>query len=170
MNTPLKILAFDAISGLVAGTITLLAEPLLTSWYAWPEGLVSFFGWANIGYGCYSGALTLALRSEKHLPPWTVRLLILANAAWALHCFARAWVLAGSASFLGIRILVLEGFWVGALAPVEARLVLPHLALGTPAATRAKISNPRPPGPDAINERTQAPLGSRPEQAPKKQR
>jgi hypothetical protein len=127
MSTPLKILAFDSIGGLIAGTVTLLAEPLLTAWYGWPEGLVTFFGWANIGYGCYSGCLSLYLRSNKRLPPWTVRLLILANGLWGLHCFTRIGLLLGSASFLGIGILVLEGFWVGGLAIVEARLVLPGL-------------------------------------------
>jgi hypothetical protein len=127
MNTPLKILSFDSIGGLIAGTITLLAEPLLTAWYGWPEGLVVLFGCANIGYGCYSGVLSLTMRSGARLPPWTVRLLIIANGLWGLHCFARVGLLLGSASLLGIAILVLEGFWVGALAFVEARVVLPGL-------------------------------------------
>jgi hypothetical protein len=127
MIRPLKILAFDAIGGLAAGTITLLAEPLLTSWYSWPAGLVAFFGWANIGYGCYSGILCLSMASGARLPPWTVQLLILANSVWALHCVLRIGVLAGSASMLGISKLAFEGLWVGTLAPVEARFVLPHL-------------------------------------------
>jgi hypothetical protein len=127
MSIPLKILAFDSIGALIAGTITLLAEPLLTAWYGWPEGLVVLFGCANIGYGCYSGVLSLTMRSGARLPPWTVRLLIFANAAWVVHCFVRVELLIGSISLLGLAHLILEAMWVGGLAYVEARVVLPGL-------------------------------------------
>jgi len=127
MNISLKILAFDSIGGLIAGTITLLAEPLLTAWYGWPEGLVLLFGCANIGYGCYSGVLSLLMRSGARLPPWTVQLLIFANAAWVVHCFVRVELLFGSISLLGLAHLILEAIWVGVLAYVEARVVLPGL-------------------------------------------
>lgn len=139
MKTPIQLLALDSIGGLIAGTLTLLAAPLLTTWYAWPEGLALVVGWANLGYGCYSGCLALFFRREPRLHSWAITLLILANAGWALHCFTRAWLLQNSASYLGLGHLILEGLWVGGLAYLEARILLPY------STKRAPVSPPHTP-------------------------
>ena len=125
MNNSLKVLAFDSLGGLVAGFVTVLAAPLLTVWYAWPEGLALLVGGVNVGYGCYSGSLALFFRRRARLARWAVLLLIVANGAWALHCFVRVWSLHGSASHLGLGHFLLEGLWVGGLACLEARILLP---------------------------------------------
>ena len=125
MKRALNILALDSIGGLLAGAVTVLAAPRLTDYYGWPEGQALCFGWVNLSYGCYSGTLALYLRRKARLSRWAVIALIAANGAWTLQCFTRAWLLWESASPLGIGQLLLEGLWVGALAYVEARFVLP---------------------------------------------
>ena len=123
----LQTLRFDSLGALIAGCCTLALEPLLTAWYAWPDGLVLFVGCANLAYGAYSGILALIFRRLDALPRWTVIVLILANGAWAIHCVARAAWLHDTASYLGLGHLLLEGCWVGTLAYLEARIVLPRV-------------------------------------------
>ena len=133
MNTSHKIVSFDSLGGLVVGIFTVLAAPLLTAWYAWPDGLALFVGCVNFGYGCYSGTLALSFRRKAQLSRWAVIILIVANSAWAIQCFTQVWLLHGRASHLGLIHFLVEGLWVGGLAYLEARIVLPFVA--TPAPT-----------------------------------
>ena len=125
MKRALVLLSFDSLAALVAGSVTLFSAPLLTVWFSWPEGFARFLALVNISYGCYSGILALRLRWKNQLSRWTVIILVAANSLWALNCFIQAWRLHGTASFLGLGHLVFEGFFVGGLAYLEARMVLP---------------------------------------------
>ncbi len=122
------LLTFDSIGGLVAGCWAIVAASLLTVWYSWPAGLSTVFGWVNVSYGCYSGALALRLRQKGQLARGPVVLLVVANGAWALVCFGYAWSLRGSVSYLGLGHFLVEGVWLAALALLEVRYVLPVVA------------------------------------------
>jgi hypothetical protein len=128
MKPSLTVLSVDSLGGLIAGICTLFAAPLLTGWYAWPEGLALFVGAVNVGYGCYSGTLVLYSRRQAQLSRWAVIILIAANSAWALLCFVQVGLLRESASYLGLGHFLFEGVWVGGLAFLEARMVLPFVA------------------------------------------
>ena len=126
MRRALAVLSFDSLAALVAGCCTILAAPLLSAWYGWPEGFTRFVGAVNISYGCYSGLLALRLHRKARLARWTVVILIAANTMWAAQCFTQVWWLGGDASYLGRAHLIFEGLFVGGLAYVETRIVLPY--------------------------------------------
>ena len=113
-------------TGVDTGCCTILAAPLLSAWYGWPEGFTRFVGAVNISYGCYSGLLALRLHRKARLARWTVFILIAANTMWAAQCFTQVWWLGGDASYLGRAHLIFEGLFVGGLAYVETRIVLPY--------------------------------------------
>jgi hypothetical protein len=133
------LLTFDSLPALSAGCLTLLFSSFLAPLYGWTPEFVRYIALANIAYGCYSGILALSLRIKGVLPPWTVLLLAAANGLWALQCFAQAWRLRDAASWLGLGHLILEGIFVGGLAFLEARLVLP--AAGRPYQGPRPVSN-----------------------------
>ena len=127
MKSALKILFVDSLGGLVAGFCTIMLGPLLTVWYGWPAGFALFIGLVNISYGCFSGFLALRLYRKDRLSRGMVIILLLANSIWAGQCFTQVWWLHENASYLGLAHLLFEGLWVGGLAYLEARIVLPFV-------------------------------------------
>ena len=118
-----RLLAFDSGAGIVAGLITLGLSPWISEWFGWTLGFTHYMGAVNVGYGCYSGILWRLLRSGK-LTAGPVTFLVVANSAWAGHCFAQSYWLFDSASWLGLGQLILEGLFVGVLAYIEAMVLL----------------------------------------------
>lgn len=119
------LLSIDSLAGLIAGGLVLAALPIVTVWHNWSYDFARFIGLANVAYGCYSGVLALYARRRMRIARLTAILLIVANSAWAVHCLAQVWLLRESASYLGLAHLLLEAIFVGGLAYIESRIVLP---------------------------------------------
>jgi hypothetical protein len=103
----------------------------LHSWlarlYGLSDSLVLGMGAANLAYGAYSSRL--AVRMARGVPPSarSVDVLVAANGAWAVVCFALAFALSAQATTIGTAVLVFEGVFVGGLAFLERRHLRPHL-------------------------------------------
>lgn len=112
-----RLLWVDSGAGLSVGVTVLALTGWLSRLYGLPEGLLVFLGCVNIGYGCYSGSL--AMRGPRH-QHW-INALVIANASWAVVCVALVIRFLGSATALGITVLLLEAAFVGGLAGLEWR-------------------------------------------------
>ncbi len=121
----MPLLSTDALAGLVVGIATLIATPYLADWYGWSKGFVLFMGGANVVYGCWSGMMTLRLRRTARLSRWMVFVLVYANGAWGVQCVVQMVRLRESATYLGLGHLFLEALFVGGLAIIEAKALLP---------------------------------------------
>ncbi len=115
INLRQRLLWIDGSGGLLVGLVVLALLNWLTVLHGLPKGVLAASGVANVAYGCYS--LSLARRAVR--PPALIRLLVVANLAWAVVCFALATRYSGSASFLGLGHLLMEGVYVGALGCLE---------------------------------------------------
>lgn len=127
MKKAITILTIDSLAGLSVGVLTLALTPLLVgSIFGWPIEYVYFIGGANVIYGCFSGALVLSYRRTKRVSIVAVILLIIANGAWAGQCLAQIWWLSkGDPAGLLLVHMGLEALFVGVLAFLEAKHVLP---------------------------------------------
>jgi hypothetical protein len=115
MRFPNSLLWIDSRAGLTVGATVLAFSGWWSRLYGLPHPLVLGMGIANVVYGSYSFVLERrATRSSAAL-----MLLIVANAAWSVVCFALAVTFAASASALGTGVLVFEGIFVGGLAALE---------------------------------------------------
>ncbi len=121
------IIWFDCLAGLTAGVLLFLLAPTIVRWHGWTDGFVRFIGLMNIAYGCYSGSVAILFIARAHIPAWRVLVLIGANAFWAFQCLVQVWLWWGIATPVGIGHLALEAIFVGGLAVVEARFVLPAI-------------------------------------------
>ncbi|MFN0122671.1 MAG: hypothetical protein ACKV2V_19410 [Blastocatellia bacterium] len=117
MISPRKLLWIDGLGGLVAGIAVLLASDWLSQWYRLPPGFMFLIGVANLAYGSYS--LSLAARARR--PKVLILLLVVANLTWTLLCLRWTVIFAGTASWLGLAHLVIEGLYVGGLGCLEWR-------------------------------------------------
>ncbi|MBX3465884.1 MAG: hypothetical protein KF878_03170 [Planctomycetes bacterium] len=119
------ILCLDAGAGATVGLLLLVLRAWVAELYGLPLALVEVVGAANLAYGCCSG--TLALRAALGRAPSraAVAALIAANATWAVVCVGLVALTWPSATAFGVAHLALEGLFVGGLAALEARLVLP---------------------------------------------
>ncbi len=120
------ILTIDSIAALSAGSFVLLLTSALSVLYEWNESFTRFIGYINISYGFYSGTLILLLK-YGYLRRAFIFILIAANTFWSLQCLAQVWRLAANASYFGIAHLLFEGIFVGVLAYLEGRFILPNL-------------------------------------------
>lgn len=121
-----RLLWLDSLGALGAGALVLTLAAPIAALDGLPHGVVLTSGLANVGYGAYSGSLAAVATQRGTAPRAGVLLLVAANLAWTLVCVV---VLArhGSAStMLGWLHIGGEGLYVGALALLEARWVLPH--------------------------------------------
>ena len=123
----IKILYFDSIAGLLAGIIVLIALPLIVFLHDWPIQLAVFIGVTNILYGCYSGYLSFKHRKNLKIQSYMVKMLVTANSIWSIFCIILAILLFNSISIFGLIHLVAEGVFVGALAFVELKILLPYI-------------------------------------------
>jgi hypothetical protein len=112
-----SLLWIDCSAGLLNGAITLVFARWLSQLYAVPVALLLIMGVANVVYGTYS--FSLARRAVR--PRALIVLLISANALWAGLCLVAAFIVASTASKLGVAQLLVEGTLVGGLAALEWR-------------------------------------------------
>ena len=117
MHLARALLWIDSRAGLTVGALVLMLSGWWSRLYGLPHALVLGMGIANVAYGTYS--FLLERRAQR--PRVALLLLIGANAAWAVLCFAMASHFAASATALGIGVLVFEGVFVGGLAAMEWR-------------------------------------------------
>lgn len=90
----------------------------LTGLYALPGELLLLMGLANLAYAGVS--FTLAMLSHGDRVP-LLRVVAVANIAWALLCLRWAVVWYGEASVFGVGQLVAEAVFVGGLGILEWR-------------------------------------------------
>lgn len=117
----------DGLAGASVGVGVLVLHPWLARLYGLAESLVLALGVANLLYGAYSSRLALRMARGKRPSARSVDLLVAANGAWAIVCFALAVVFLGKATLVGVGVLVFEGLFVGGLALLERRYLRPHL-------------------------------------------
>ncbi len=119
MIRPGVLIWIDWIAGAVVGALTLSLRGWLTDLYALPGNLVLFMGVANLAYAAVS--FTLAMLSRGDRVP-LLRVVAVANIAWALLCLTWALVWFGEASVFGTGQLVAEAVFVGGLGILEWRV------------------------------------------------
>ncbi|HEY6877842.1 MAG TPA: hypothetical protein VI299_07470 [Polyangiales bacterium] len=118
-----KVLWIDGGAGSIAGIFVLLLRDWLARLHGFPLALVVFLGIANLSYGSYSGSLALRATRGKAPSRRAVLILIAANLAWVGVC---ATVLSRTTpTAFGFIHVGFEALFVGTLALVEYRLVLP---------------------------------------------
>lgn len=107
----------DGLSGLVVGTVLLLAHRPLAGLFALPVPTVLGMAAANLLYA----TLGLSLGRMRPRSPRLLSGLVLANAAWAVVCVGLVVTYAGRASGFGLAQFVAEGLYVTVLAVLEHR-------------------------------------------------
>jgi hypothetical protein len=98
----------------------------LAAWYGLSTNIVVLIGSVNLVYACYSGRP--AARASSGVSPTRagVELLIAANLTWALASCVIALSMWHSARRMGLAHLIAEAVFVGGLAIIEFRQVLPY--------------------------------------------
>ena len=117
MNLHRKLLWIDCLAGAVVGVAVLLLHGRLSSWYGLPQRFVFLMGAVNVAYALYS--FSLAVRKERARS--LIRLLVIANLAWAFTLLGWVVVFVETVSLLGLVYLVVEALFVGGLALLEWR-------------------------------------------------
>lgn len=117
MDMRQKLLWIDCSAAALAGTTVLLFCSALTKLHELPEGFLSFVGAVNLLYGACS--FSLAIRAKRPLP--LIRLLSIANIAWAATCLWWVFAFRDSASAFGLAHLLFEAAFVGSLGCLEWR-------------------------------------------------
>jgi hypothetical protein len=112
-----RLLWLDCTAAAVVGTAQVALVGLLAPLLGVPRGFVTFTALMNLAYGAFSFSL-----ARKTPPPLQrVRVLVIANFAWAGVCLATAVYFARPGSWLGAIYVMVEGVFVAALAASEAR-------------------------------------------------
>ncbi|HTV02981.1 MAG TPA: hypothetical protein VMF13_20710 [Luteitalea sp.] len=119
------ILRLDSGAGLLAGLLVLVLHRWLAGLYGLLPALLVFMGIVNLAYGSYSGWLARRWRRGQTLSPALIGLLVAGNAAWAAVCLTLVALEGASLTMFGRAHLIGEAVFVGALAFVEWRRVLP---------------------------------------------
>jgi predicted membrane-bound spermidine synthase len=112
-----SLLWFDCAAAAIAGMAMLALVGLLAPLFGMPRAAVVLIGLVNLAYGAFSFSLARQPSPTRRL----VRALVAANLLWVGVCVLTALFFAGAESRLGASYLLAEGFFVGALATVEAR-------------------------------------------------
>jgi len=115
MSVLRKLLWVDCTAAMVAGTTVVALSGWLSRLHLLPQELLLFIGGVNLLYGFYS--FTLARRAVRTI--FLIKVLVYANAAWAVVCLALAARFWDQASLWGIAHLVGEAIFVGGLAAME---------------------------------------------------
>lgn len=110
-----NILWIDCIGALITGVLLLALSGWVAPFYGLPHWFVAAHALVHLAYGTYSFSLAVRKTRPMHL----IKLLVFANAAWALICLALALFLISNASGFAIAHFTLEGLYVGGLALVE---------------------------------------------------
>lgn len=120
------ILAVDAGAGATAGLLVLALRGWLADLYGFAPSIVTLVAAANLAYACYSGTLSVRAALGRAPSRAAIAALVAANAAWVLVCAGLAAHTWPTATAFGLAHLALEALFVGGLAGVEYRFVLPR--------------------------------------------
>jgi hypothetical protein len=112
-----RLLWFDCTAAAVVGTAQLALLGLLAPLLGVPRGFVTFTALMNLAYGAFSFSLA---RTPSPALRW-VKVLVVANFAWAGVCLVSAAYFARPGSWWGAIYVMTEGAFVAALAAREAR-------------------------------------------------
>ena len=110
-----RLLWVDCTAAAIAGVLVVTFNGWLSRLHALPQELLQLIGAVNLLYACYS--FLLARRPER--PMTLIKLLVCANAAWAVVCLSLAASFWEQASLFGIAHLIGEATIVGGLAALE---------------------------------------------------
>jgi hypothetical protein len=110
-----RLLWIDCGAGAAAAVTVFVLSAWLSRLYGLPRDVLLFIGAANLLYASYS--FSLARRSERPLS--LIKLLVYANAGWALVCVGLAAYFWGQATVFGLAHLIGEALIVGGLAALE---------------------------------------------------
>jgi hypothetical protein len=112
-----KLIWIDAIAALLSGVVVFMIRPLLADFLRIPLSLLTTLSIISLCYACYSSYLA----RHKIKPVALVRILIGANALYALACVIIVMLLYGKMNVLGTVYLLLESAFVAGLAILEQR-------------------------------------------------
>ena len=112
-----SLLWIDSRAGLAVGIIVLAFAAWFSRLYALPVEVVIGIGLANLGFGLFS----YSLWRRPHRPRALIRVLVVANASWAVLSAVAVVVAAPCASPFGLAHLLGECLFVGGLAILEWR-------------------------------------------------
>jgi hypothetical protein len=114
-----RLLWIDGIAALTSGCIVLIFTSSLSGFFNIPQPLLRILAFISLGYAAYS--LSLAQRKVKPMP--LLKLLVVANCAWAVVCLSVMLFYSNTATFYGTIYLILEALFVGTLAFLEWRQI-----------------------------------------------
>jgi len=112
------LLRIDSVAASVSGATSLLAGRWMAEWTGLPRGLFPVLGGISLLYSLYSGSLAARVLAPQTL----LRLLVVANAAYAVACCALMAVFWNRVGGLGSAYLALEAGFVAGLAAIEWRV------------------------------------------------
>ncbi|MDM7923362.1 MAG: hypothetical protein QUS14_13780 [Pyrinomonadaceae bacterium] len=110
-----KILWVDCLGAIATGVMLIALSGWLGPLYGLPAWVVVAHGFVHMTYGTYS--LSLAVRNRR--PMSLIKLLVFANAGWAVLCVIFAGVLLTVGTGFAVAAFVVEGIYVGGLAMFE---------------------------------------------------
>ena len=115
-----RLLQIDGIAALTAGISLLLLRHFLSDLLGLPVWLLAAQGFVNLVYGAYS----LPLARRKQRPVWMIRLLSVANMAYAFGCVPLLlWYFYPAYNAWGGAYFLLEMGFIGGLGWLEWRVV-----------------------------------------------
>ena len=112
-----RLLWIDCSAGAFVGILVISASSWLSALEGLPRGVLVFTGVANLLYASYS--FSLARRSPR--PLWSIRLLVVANLAWAPVCLGLAVYFGDQVTTFGLAHLIGEALFVAGLGVLEWR-------------------------------------------------
>ncbi len=110
-----NILWVDCVGAILTGVLLIVLSGWISPQYGLPHWFVVGHGCVHLAYGTYS--LSLAIRRHRPMP--LIKLLVFANATWAMVCLIFAMILLGNATLFAAAHFLLEGIYVGGLAFIE---------------------------------------------------
>ena len=112
-----RLLWVDCTAAALAGVLVLALSGWLARLHGLPQDLLLFTGAVNLLYGSFS--FSLAVRAERPLA--LIKLLAVANMAWAVVCVGLVVVFGSQATVFGFFHLIGEAVFVGGLGMLEWR-------------------------------------------------
>jgi hypothetical protein len=122
---PLSLLRVDAGGALLAGLVVVPFAAPIAALHGLPTEVVRGVGLVNLAYAAYGGRLAWGLSRGRAPSRRAVLGLIVGNAAWPCVCVAIALTYRAVMGPTGFAHVLGEGLYVGTLAALERRWLLP---------------------------------------------
>lgn len=114
-----KLLWVDGIAALLSGLIVFTFNDKIARLLSLPDNLLTTLSIISLGYSCFS----LYLAQSKSTAKGLLRILVIANFAYAIFCVILILFLHANTSLLGVVYLSLESLFVATLAALEWKQV-----------------------------------------------